>query len=230
VIVAWILAAAVLVVVAKAAGEQTSDNLSLPGTDSKRAQDLLSSDLPKQAYGTNPIVLKAASGKLTDSKNEQAIDATIDSLKKADHVIRVVSPLASEGKGALNKDETIGYVSVTLDEGPGDLTEEEAQTIVDAADPARDAGLDVSAGGYLGKAVSKSDEGNSELIGIAAAVIILLFAFGTVTAMALPILTAIFGLAASLSIITLLGHVADVPDVSSTRWRTSSRSSPPMGS
>ena len=46
--------------------------------------------------------------------------------------------------------------------------------------------------------------------------IILLFAFGTVTAMVLPILTAIFGLAASLSIISLLGHVADVPDVSST--------------
>ena len=216
VIVAWILAAAVLVVFSKAAGEQTSDNLSLPGTDSKRASDLLSSDLPSQANGTNPIVLKTSTGKLTDSKYKKPIDDTVDSLKKTDHVIRVVSPLSSEGKNALNKSKTIGYISVTLDEGPSDLTEDEAQTIIDAADPARDAGLDVSAGGYLGKAVSKSDEGNSELIGIFAAVIILLFAFGTVTAMVLPILTAIFGLAASLSIISLLGHVAAVPDVSST--------------
>ena len=66
--------------------------------------------------------------------------------------------------------------------------------------------------------MSKADEGNSEAIGIAAAVIILLFAFGTVTAMVLPIITAIFGLVASLSIIRLLGHVAEVP-TSPRRWR-----------
>jgi RND superfamily putative drug exporter len=43
VILAWVVAAVVLILVARAAGEQNSDNLSLPGTDSKRAQDLLSS-------------------------------------------------------------------------------------------------------------------------------------------------------------------------------------------
>ena len=213
---AWIAAALVLVLLAGAAGDQNSDNLSLPGTDSKRAQDLLATDLPKQAYGTNPVVLEAPTGKLTDSKNKQAVDKTVDALGKADHVIRAVSPLESQGAAALSKDKTIGYVSVTLDEGASDLTKEDAQAIIDAADPASDAGLEVSAGGYLGAAVSKSDEGNSEAIGIAAAVIILLFAFGTVTAMVLPIVTAIFGLAASLSIIRLLGHVAEVPDVSST--------------
>ncbi len=213
---AWILAALALVLVAAAAGEQNSDNLSLPGTDSKRAQDLLASDLPKQAYGTSPVVLKVSSGKLTDSKHKQAVDKTVDGLKKADHVIRVVSPLDSAGAAALNKDKTIGYISVTLDEGPSDLTKDEAEAIIDTTQPAEDAGIDVSTGGYLGQAVSKSDEGNSEAIGIAAAVIILLFAFGTVTAMLLPIVTAIFGLAASLSIIRLLGHVAEVPDVSST--------------
>ncbi len=53
-----------------------------------------------------------------------------------------VSPLSKAGKAALSKDGKIGYISVTLDEGPSDLTEEEAQTIIDAADPASDAGLD----------------------------------------------------------------------------------------
>ena len=216
VVIAWVAAALALVLVASAAGDRNSDNLSLPGTDSKRAQDLLASDLPKQAYGTNPLVLVAPTGKLTDTKNQRAVSKTVDSLKKADHVIRVVSPLGSDGAAALSKDKKTGYISVTLDEGASDLTKEDAEAIIAAADPARDAGLDVSAGGYLGQAVSKSDEGNSEAIGIAAAVIILLFAFGTVTAMVLPIVTAIFGLAASLSIIRLLGHVAEVPDVSST--------------
>ncbi|MBN1527492.1 MAG: MMPL family transporter [Thermoleophilaceae bacterium] len=216
VVAAWLLAAVALVAVAQAAGSQNSDNLSLNGTDSKRAQDLLSRDLPDQAYGTNPIVLRSTDGKLSDSKNKQAIDAAVKSLRSTDHVIKAVSPFSSEGKGALTKNERIGYISVTLDVGASDLSEDEAQDIIDAADPAKDAGIEVSAGGYLGSAVSKADEGNSELIGIAAAVIILLFAFGTVTAMVLPIVTALIGVAASLSIISLLGHVAEVPDVSST--------------
>jgi RND superfamily putative drug exporter len=63
---------------------------------------------------------------------------------------------------------------VTLDEGPSDLTEEEAQTVIDAADPARDAGFDVETGGYLGQAVSKADTESSEAVGLAAAVVILL--------------------------------------------------------
>ena len=116
-----------LILVSSAAGEQNSDNLSVPGTDSKRRQDLLQSKLPKQAYGTNPIVPQAPSGKLTDSKYKKPIDDTVSSLKKAPHVITVVSPLSSDGASALSKDKTIGYISVTLDEGPSDLTKEEAQ-------------------------------------------------------------------------------------------------------
>ncbi len=45
---------------------------------------------------------------------------------------------------------------------------------------------------------------------------ILLFAFGTATAMVLPIFSAILGLACSLSIIRLLEHVVQVPSVAST--------------
>ena len=48
------------------------------------------------------------------------------------------------------------------------------------------------------------------------AVIVLLFAFGTVVAMGLPIITAIFGLVCGLSIITLLSHIAEVPTVAPT--------------
>jgi putative drug exporter of the RND superfamily len=49
----------------------------------------------------------------------------------------------------------------------------------DAGDPARQAGLDVSLGGYAGQQLSKPSTHQSEAIGLAAAVVILLFAFGT---------------------------------------------------
>ena len=58
-IAVWVLAVVALALGARAAGQQNSDNLSLPGTGSTNAQDLLKSKLPKQAYGTNPIVLSS---------------------------------------------------------------------------------------------------------------------------------------------------------------------------
>jgi putative drug exporter of the RND superfamily len=216
VIAAWIVVAIAVAAIANAAGTQNSDNLSLPGTGSTNAQDLLQDHLPSMAYGTNPVVLQTKSGKLTDSKNKQAIENTVDSLKKNPGVVHAVSPLSQEGAAALSKDKTIGYISVTLKEGPSDLTEEDAQDIIDSEQPARDAGLTVATGGYLGQAVSKSDTESSEAIGLAAAVIILLFAFGTATAMFLPIVTAVLGLVLSLALIKLLGHVVEVPSVAPT--------------
>jgi putative drug exporter of the RND superfamily len=216
VIVAWIVVAVAVALAARAAGTQTSDNLTLPGTGSTNAQNLLKDNLPDQAYGTNPVVLEARSGKLPDSKNKKAVNDTVDSLKKNPGVVHAVSPLGKAGAASLSKDKTIGYISVTLKEGPADLTEEDAQNIIDSESPARDAGLKVETGGYLGQAVSKSDTESSEAIGLAAAVVILLFAFGTATAMVLPIVTAVVGLATSLAVIKLLGHVAQVPSVAPT--------------
>jgi RND superfamily putative drug exporter len=216
VIAGWLIVVVALALGGRAAGEQNSDNLSLPGTGSTKAQDLLKDKLPKQAYGTNPVVLQATTGTLTSSSNSKAIDATVKALEKEPAVIGAVSPLSKEGSAALSKDKRIGYISVTLNEGPSDLTKEDAEDIIDATGPAADAGLTVATGGYLGQAVSKADTESSEAVGLAAAVVILLFAFGTATAMFLPIVTAVLGLVATLALIKLLGHVAEVPTVAPT--------------
>jgi putative drug exporter of the RND superfamily len=213
----WVVVVIALALGGRAAGEQFSDNLTLPGTGSTQAQDLLQDRLPDQANGTNPIVLEAGKGKLSNSKNSKAVDDAVKALKKNTHVIRAVSPLGKAKASQLSKDGTIGFISVTLDEGPSELTEEEAQDIIDVADGAvKPADIRVEAGGYLGKAVSKADTESSEAVGLGAAVIILLFAFGTVTAMILPIITAVIGLVATLSVIGLIGHVVEIPTVAPT--------------
>ena len=216
VIALWLVAAIALVSVSRAAGDNTSDNVSLPGTGSTNAQDLLAKRLPQQAYGSNPVVLKVKSGQLTDDKNSQAVADTVTELKKTPHVTSAVSPLSKEGSAFLSKDKTIGYIPVLLDVSPSDLTKEEAQAVLDATEPAQKAGMKTAVGGYVGQQLSKPSTESSEAVGLTAAVIILLFTFGTVTAMALPILTAVLGLACALSIIQLLSHVFDVPTVAPT--------------
>jgi RND superfamily putative drug exporter len=217
VIGAWIVLAIGLLAIAHSAGSKTSENLTLPGTDSTTATELLEDDLPEQAYGSNPLVLEAPQGKkLTEGRYSSAVAETEKRLNALKDVNSAVSPLSPQGAAFLSKDKSIGYFPVVLSIGPGEIDEEEAERILDAAGPAKKAGLNAAIGAYVGQQLSKPATETSEAIGLAAAVIILLFAFGTATAMMLPIVSAVIGLACALSIIRLLEHVLEVPGVAST--------------
>ena len=217
VLVAWLLVAVALVGVSHRLGDNTNDNATLPGTNSQQAADALSKSFPDQANGSSPIVLHVSSGKLTDSKYSQAVNSAAADVAKAPDVASVVNPLTEQGASALSKDQRTGYLSVTLSVSPGALSVDDAQTIIDAAaKPAQAAGIQVETGGQLGQKVSKPATETSELIGIIAAMVILTFTFGTVVAMLLPIVTAILGLASTLSIIQIFSHAFTVSTVAPT--------------
>jgi RND superfamily putative drug exporter len=212
----WVVMVLALVVVAREAGSETTNNVTLPGAGSQSATDLLSDRFPSQAYGTNPLVVATDTGKLTNSKYSKAIKSSVSNLKKTPHVTTAVSPLSDAGSGALSKDKQIGYISVALDVGQGSITEDESQAILDAANPAKKAGLQTAIGGYVGQELSKPDTGASDKIGILAAMVILLLVFGSAVAMGLPIVTAVLGLLCGLSVVTLLSHLADIPTTAPT--------------
>jgi putative drug exporter of the RND superfamily len=217
VIGAWILLAVALIAISSASGSKTSENLTLPGTGSTTATELLEANLPEQAYGSNPMVLEAPAGaKLTEAKYAEAVEETAKNLEALPDVNSAMSPLAKGSQTLSQKDPNIGYIPVVLGVGPSELSEAQARKILDTAKPFEAAGGNASVGGYVGSQLSKPDTGISDAIGLAAAVIILLFAFGTATAMLMPIVGAVIGLACTLSIIKLLEHVLDVPGVAST--------------
>jgi len=213
----WVVLAVALVLIGQAGGSKTSENLTLPGTDSTIATELLEDNLPEQAYGSNPLVMEAPKGaKLTDPKYSAGVAETAKNLEALHDVNAATSPLSPQGVNFLSKNQQVGYIPVVLAIGPGEIDEVEAQRILDAAQPARAAGLNTAVGSYVGQQLSKPSTEVSEAIGLTAAVIILLFAFGTATAMMLPIVSALIGLACALSIIRLLEHVLEVPGVAST--------------
>jgi putative drug exporter of the RND superfamily len=216
VIAAWILLAVALLAIGHASGSKTSENLTLPGTGSTTATELLEDNLPEQAYGSNPLVLVAPHGKLTDPKYAQPVATVAKRLEALHDVNSAVSPLSPQGAAFLSEDRSVGYIPVVLSIGPGEIDEQQAERILDAAEPAEAAGLEASVGSYVGQQLSKPATETSEAIGLAAAVVILLFAFGTATAMMLPIASAVIGLACALSIIRLLEQVLEVPGVAST--------------
>ena len=56
--VAWLVLLVAFVAFANAVGKQTSNNLTIPGTGSTDAQNLLNDNLPNEANGTNPVVME----------------------------------------------------------------------------------------------------------------------------------------------------------------------------
>ena len=214
----WVLLLLAVYGAVGAFGKETSNDLDLPGTDSQRAQDLLAERFPPQQNGANPILFDVDSGKLTDSANKSAVKASVKALAQAPHVEIVTNPFSSAGKaaGLVAEDGQTAFAPVLLDIGSGELDAQIAQEILDATLPAQDAGITVTAAGSIGTELSDQPTESSEVVGILAAMLILSLVLGSLVAMGLPIITAVFGLLVALGTIGLMGHLLAVPDTADT--------------
>jgi uncharacterized membrane protein YdfJ with MMPL/SSD domain len=213
VIGAWIVLLVVVLGAVHQFGKLTSNDLSLPGTGSQEAKDLLQDRFPPQQNGANPIVFHVSKGKLTDQANKKAINQSVKAISKVHHVYSVTNPLSSSGQtaGLLSKDKRTAFAPVLMNVSNSDLTEELSQEVVDAADPAKAAHIDVQAAGNIGTTLSTEESETSEIVGIVVAMIILSLVLGSLMAMGMPILTAVIGLVAGLSLVGLAGHLLAIP-------------------
>jgi RND superfamily putative drug exporter len=212
VIAVWLLIAIAIVIAAKSAGQDTNDNLTLPGTNSQAATDLLSDQFPQQANGSVPISIEAPPGqKLSQSHYRNVIEQVTSSYAKDPLVSQAIGPFDKQATGQISKNGRIAFIALYLSASPTELNVDDANSLVDLEQPLENAGLKAAAGGYLGQKVSKPSTDLSVIVGLLAAVVILLFTFGTAVAMGIPIATAILGLGVGLSVVTLISHVAEVP-------------------
>ncbi len=100
-------------------GQETNDDLSLPGTDSQAASDLLRDKFPEQANGSVPIAFRAPAGaKLSDTRYKKPIEQVTSAYGKDSAVTHAVGPFSEQGADQLNKKRTIGYISLNLKDSP----------------------------------------------------------------------------------------------------------------
>jgi uncharacterized membrane protein YdfJ with MMPL/SSD domain len=213
----WVVLVALLVGLSHVLGANTSDNLSLPGTDSQAASNLLAAQFPPRQNGNSPLVFHTTTEhKVTDADEKQAIEASYARLKKLAHVASVIDPFSQRGAAQISKNDRTAYIPVLLDVSGDDLTKEIAESVQAAGRPGVKAGMQVAVGGPVGSKLSPPNTESSEVVGIAAAMIILAFTLGTLVAMGLPIVSAVLGLLLGLSLIVTLGHAATVPSIAPT--------------
>src|SRR5215469_8758083 len=92
VLLAWIVLAVVVVGLKAQFGGLTSNDQTLPGTQSQQASDLLAQYFPPQQNGSSPIVFHVATGKITDKANKDAVESYYKALLKAADVYSATDP------------------------------------------------------------------------------------------------------------------------------------------
>jgi RND superfamily putative drug exporter len=213
VILGWIVALIGVGMLASAAGSDFSEEFKLPASDSKEAFDLLETKFPAQSGDSAQIVFKADAG-VESPAVEKKMEAVFAAVAKVPHVSEVASPYAGGGAAAISEDGKIAYATVQFDEPANEIGKGNIKRVSSAAQDADGEGLQVEVGGQpIEEVRAEEEEGDSTFaIGLLAAVIILLLTFGSVVAMGLPIVTALFALGVGLSLVTLGTHVFDTAE------------------
>ncbi|MGH2855254.1 MAG: MMPL family transporter, partial [Solirubrobacteraceae bacterium] len=144
------------------------------------------------------------------------MSATFALLARLPHVSAVISPYAGPSAGkAISADHRIAFATVVFDEKANVLPKSAAERVVKVARAAGQPGLQVELGGQAIEGTEQEGFGLSTAVGLMAAIVVLLITFGSLLAMGLPIVTALFGLGTGLGAIALFTHVVDTPDFSS---------------
>jgi RND superfamily putative drug exporter len=214
-VLALVLWAGVLVGVtatAQLVGDAYRNDFSLPGTDSQRARDLLQERAPTRAGATVDIVVQAGGG-LTTPATRARVEGMLAKVRGLPRVAGVASPYPeseADAPTAISRDGTIGYATVALDGPAEDIAAEETLRIVDTARAAAGDGLRVEVGGDPVREAVEGEGGAAEGVGLLAALIVLVFMFGSLLAASLPIVIALFAVGTAMGIVVLASHWATV--------------------
>jgi putative drug exporter of the RND superfamily len=192
VIAVWLLLLAVVGGLGVTLHGKVSNEFSVPGIESQKAQDLLEEKFPTAAGGVARVVFAAPEdGTLTEPKAESAVAA---SLRKAADVPGVVNVSDPAGSGTVSENRRIGYADVLFRQSADEVPETSKDALSEAMAQARDAGLEVEFGG---SAMQPKTEvgGPAEIVGVMIAFAVLALALGSLVAAGLPLLTAVVGVA-----------------------------------
>ena len=199
-------------------GASSDSSFSIPDSESKSGFDTLDQYFGGAGSGRSGTIIFRADQGVDDPEVQAAMTELFDEVAQIPGVT-LTSPYSEEGvrRGQV---ATEGDLAGLVAFAQVDLAENLSETQT-GRDRRRDRrpvptdveGLQVEVGG---QALGEFQPPESELIGIAFAIVVLILAFGSVLAMGLPIGVALFGVGIGAGIITLLSNVMSVPDFATT--------------
>jgi RND superfamily putative drug exporter len=205
VLAAWLIALAILVGVQSSTGSRYASGTKLSGTQSAQAADLLNRAAPSVAGDTERVAIAVKQGSVTDPQVRASVDPMLAQLAQLPHVSGVTSPYGPGGAAQVSRNGKIAFATVNFSVDAKNVTKSEATTFVNTARAPNNASLQVDVVGPVAASTNPSSQ-SSTLIGVAAALIVLLIVFGAVLPALLPLISTGIALFAALSAIGALSN------------------------
>jgi RND superfamily putative drug exporter len=215
VVVSWIAIVVALIALVATVGGSLRDEFEIPGSDTQRATDLLESEFATEQGGVLNVVFAAPEGERLDTPERKAA--------VQDAIARLRSPefKPTEGEAGLTSmdnpfnentfsdDGRIAYAEAQFDRV---IYEEDREAVVAVQDAVREtvepAGVTVE---YNGEAeFPPVEQGTSEILGLLAAILVLIVFFRTFVAMFIPIALAITAVATAFLLLYVLAGLTDI--------------------
>ena len=202
----WLPLVVIISFASSSVGDAYRTEMELPNSDARVAQEMMSSVSPSDSGESSQIVIKTTSS-IDDVATKEAFQSAMSAVSKIPR-LRVMSPYDVPTQA--NQARTIAFAQVST---PNDMSREEmddiARTIKEVTAPLRLADdVTVEYGGQIFRIFEMPE---SEALGLLAAIIILVLAFGSVIAMGLPIGIALLGLAAATGVVTIVSNFMSMP-------------------
>ena len=206
----WIVALVAISVATKQFGTKYADSFSLPNSGSTKALNLLSKVSTSQSGEVDTVVWRVKSGTVYDKENKAQINSLIHKISKTTQVASVSSPYKAIGSTQISRNGKIAYSQVNWYAQFTKLNKQNVLNVVADVKNASNSKVESEIGGQAIEQSQQASTSNSEGIGIVAAAIVLLVAFGSVYAMSVPLITALMALGVGIGSIGLASHFLSI--------------------
>jgi uncharacterized membrane protein YdfJ with MMPL/SSD domain len=203
-LLSWILGVACLITLWTRFGAAADNNF----TGADPGQTVLNQHFHRQSGDTLTLAIRS-SGEIRSASVRTQVDGALARFARAPGVTSVTGPYQAASQ--ISRSGHIAFATIQFATPSADIPNSEALALMQDARSASEHGTTFSLGGDIVDLAETPYGGPTEGIGISAAAIVLLIAFGSLLAMGLPVLTAVFGIGSGLSLIALLGHVVPAP-------------------
>ena len=215
VVFGWVGIVVVLIALVGTVGGSLRDEFEIPGSDTQKATDLIEAEFASEQGGVLNVVFAAPEGERLDTPARRAaIREAIARLrspefKPADATAGLVSVGNPFSEETSSDNGRIAYSEAQFDQT---IEDEDRDAVVAVQDAVRETveptGVTVE---YNGEAeFPPIEQGMSELLGLLAAIIVLLLVFRTFVAMIIPIALAIAALATAFLLLFILAGLTDI--------------------
>jgi uncharacterized membrane protein YdfJ with MMPL/SSD domain len=206
-LVAWVVGVAVLITLWTRFGAAADNNFSGPDP----GQTLLNQHFARESGDALTLAVSSAQPVTAPAVRARVASALVP-FERAPHVTGVTDPYTTPGH--VSRDGHIAYATVQFGVQGNSISSGETAALMNDATRASGNGVTFSLGGDVVDQAETPYGGPDNGIGVGAAMVVLLIAFGSLLAMGLPVATALFGIGGGLSLIGLLGHVFPAPSFS----------------